>query len=272
MATSRRLFLQGLGSAAMMALATGGCSVLSEGASPLESMVNLFEPNSLRFAPTKIFEENLWIEDEIRQFLSQRDVLDVLGRDPQNYDRQINVIISDSSITMGHGLTNDVNIDLNGVMYLPKHYSKKEIAQAVHEQYSKDYRQNYADEFNHVVDLRTEELYRSNLVLVEDLEFARIYRNLLVAHELSHAFANTEIIYDKDGKVINNYAETGHGVTNRTEIKIATNLYKSGKISKEMWGKIFDYHLKYKNNDKESDKQVLAYRRNVLAEDSLPSG
>ena len=94
-----------------------------------------------------------------------------------------------------------------------------------------------------------EKRYEQYHMLLDDPALAWMFRNMLVVHELSH-----QSWYHADGRPV-----TGHGVTTRPEVHVATELYHDRTIPRELWLKTLDFYSKFENVDHEPEQNIQEY-------------
>jgi len=194
----------------------------------------------LIFRQTTFIQENSWVKEEIISFISKDEIRRILGYNPLNSGKKIQLSIFESSILGGFGRTysDDGTIEIDAHLF-----SKNDPRKYVEEQ-GMEYDEN-------------KEIFKLFDVLVKsDEKILRLYRDLLVVHELSHAGERFSLIGEEK--------ETKHGVTTRIEIKILTELLLAGEIDKETYEFLFDIYKKYMNDDKEDENVIEEYRSQVL--------
>lgn len=202
--------------------------------------------SSLQFKPTPFIQQNPWVKDEITDFLNQQEVRDALGFDPLNYKPMILEVkegVSDHPEKKygpkyarlvdptSFGIQYDELTWINAYFFSNKDPEPYLITQELRRTLGKELKK---EDYQEYLDKLTE--------LREDPEMLKLYRGLGVAHEIAHI--RTYYSYDEGNPLIN---LTDHGFTNRMEIKILTNLYKSGKVELEMCEKIINFFEKYLN-------------------------
>ena len=193
--------------------------------------------DSLIFKPTKFIEAYPSVKDEIVYFLSQEEVKKAFGFDPLTYKDQIVLNISEGSILQGYGVHYDESAWINGYLFSNANPELELIQKGFKShQYQKD------------IDMLKE--------LRADKEMLKLYRGLLVTHEIAHVIE----WHTKNTK--NPLLLTGHGVTNRIEIRILTNLYQSGKVPLKTCEKIIGFTEKYLNSMKQPKAEIDDYYKN----------
>lgn len=195
------------------------------------------EADAFIFVPTAFMAENPWIEAEIREFLSRDEVKMSLGFDPLHY-RPISVHIQEFDIYKGFGTQSDARTWINGYVFsarMPTPSPDPNLHGA----------RGDAGAYPNRPDMLGE--------LRADPEMLKLYRGLLVAHEIAHvgewyaARLNAPVTL------------TGHGVTNRVEIHILTNLYLARKIDPETWEKLFSFFERHLNTEHQPKDDIAAY-------------
>jgi len=195
----------------------------------------------LDFADNDFLKERPWIETELNEFLKQQEASEILGFDLSDQKHKIKIAMAESSVGLGLGTTfPNGDILINGFLFSdgdPRAYLLKD---------------GFSEQ-----DLK-QKIFAQNLELIEHLRakpaLLKLYRDLTVAHEISHA--GHKLGYAKE--------ETGHGVTDRTEIRLATALLKSGKITPEAWEELFSLFSERINSAGETPDEIEKYKKSVL--------
>jgi len=201
---------------------------------------------TLSFGTDGIIAIQPWISSEIRYFLGQEEVRSVLGFDPLHSAHPILIQILEHRLTHRHdmmvfGLTVNEKVSISSHIFVEPRIEKIPEPSVT---------QGW--------------LWKKRISMLRELwhnpRLLRLYRGMLVAHEVAHV-GEWYVMVHRGSRV----CFTGHGVTNRVEIKILTRLYLSGKIDPEIYAGMLHFYMKYLNNEGQSEDDVKAYlTRNLI--------
>ena len=197
----------------------------------------------LDFKLTPFIYQNPWVKHEIINFLDQQEVRDALGFDPLNYKKPITLEITEHNKKVIKGEDKDRIIGAGKTykyIWINAHLFSNQDPEPylISQGFEKE---NYQEFLDMLTELR------------QDSEMLELYRGLTIVHEIAHR------------RLIDSYSEgkeivlTDHGFTNRIEIKVLTNLYKSGKVDLEMSEKIIHFFEKYLNNEQQPQHEIDKY-------------
>ena len=187
-----------------------------------------------------------WIADEIRQFLVQEEVRDGLGFDPLSYETPFTVTLleqrlSDRGIFRMFGRTANQDIFIQARLFVNPVAPLNET--------------DMAD----APDPETARKVNMLRILGADAEMLVLYRNLLICHEVAHV--GEWYALSRRGNLVR---YTGHGVSDRAEIRILTRLLEAGKVRPEVFAKLFLFYATFMNQDAESAEDVARTYRQAL--------
>lgn len=187
-----------------------------------------------------------WIEDEVRQFLGQQEVRDGLGFDPLSYQTPFTVTLleqrlSDRGIFRMFGRTANQDVFIQARLFVNPAFPGTDAEGA------------------HALDPDTARKAHMLRILAADSEMLVLYRNLLICHEVAHV---GEWYALSQRGVLVRY--TGHGVSDRAEIRILTRLLQAGKVRPAVFTKLFLFYATFMNQEAESEADVAQTYRQAL--------
>ena len=183
------------------------------------------KPKGISVKEYKYVFENPWIKEEIKQFLSRDEVKRGLGFDPADGSFLLVIIPTAPSGEFGRSREENGigNIDVNGILY-----------DGSEKMFIKRFRENGFTDKEVKTDRNIQRTLAIFRKIIKDKNVLKLYRNLLICHELSHQGAAQNLIpWER---------ETGHTATTRVESWILKNLYDSGKADKENCRAILDIY------------------------------
>lgn len=213
-----------------------GCAQLNTPASGLR----IYTPIRLRETP--------WIEREIRAFLGLSPVRKALGFDPLTYNDPIAIHILEERLNERDALrlfgrTDNAQVSIKGYLFPGTAATDDGDILPV----------NPKVRFDRRVDPHPQR--RAMLAqLLADPDLLALYRNLLVAHEVAHV--GEWYILKKQGKVVR---YTGHGISNRVEMRILAGLLEVGYIDEALFGHTLAFYVQYLNNEAEAPESIAAF-------------
>lgn len=215
-----------------------GCAVSPEPPAPLDA------PPGLVIHAGGLLERHPWIEHEIRQFLDQEEVRAGLGFDPLSYENPFTLTLleqrlSDTGIIRMFGTTANRHVYVRAGLFADTPSARNDIDPAM--------------------DPDTVRNHRMCRMLAADPEMLALYRNLLICHEIAHV---GEWYALRQRQAVVTY--TGHGISNRAEIRILTRLLHAGKVRPAVYGKLFLFYATFMNQDAESEDDINRYYRQAL--------
>lgn len=191
------------------------------------------------------------------------EVPEVLSYDPLKNDSPITLHISEAGYTgIDSGRTMDgTNAWIDGWMYHPQlpaysHFLEESIFNAG------PLPGETKLQFHQRVEEKARHLYEARSTLLNDKELAFWYRCGVIVHELSHLKAKQQAGYREH--------ETGHGITDRVEVRLFTLLYHHGKISPHLWQRLFTFHTTFSNDSREDWKNIFRYHNRVFTSSPVP--
>lgn len=226
--------------ATLAVLLMAGCAVLNHPPSAAQAS------SGMTVNKTRLLLANPWIEIEIREFLGQPEVRDVLGFDPLSYETPftLNLLeqrISKQGILRLFGATVNQNVYIHSRLFI-------DDASAGRPERGYDQNANAA--------LRAFMLDR----LSADPQVKVLYRNLLICHEVAHV-AEWYALSQRQAVV----RYTGHGISDRVEIRILTRLLQTGKIRPEVYAEVFLFYATFMNQDAEPEADVFRYYHQAVS-------
>jgi hypothetical protein len=192
------------------------------------------------------FRAHRWIEEEIRQFLGQDEVRDGLGFDPLSYETPFTVTLLEQRLSdrgifrmFGRAANQDVFIQARLFVNPASPETGPDAALA----------------------LDPDTARKANMlrILAADSDMRVLYRNLLICHEVAHVgewYALTQ-----RGALVR---YTGHGVSNRAEIRILTRLLQAGKVRPAVFTKLFLFYATFMNQEAEPEGDLARTYRQAL--------
>ena len=195
---------------------------------------------ALSFETGGFIERYPWIRTEIRTFLAQEEVRSALGFDPLDYDQPILIHI------LEHRLSDRADLDVfgrtvNEYVSVSGHIFVGSGSQSL---------PGPALAGGPLCQKRAEMLS----ALTARPSLLILYRNLLVAHEVAHVAEWYALMQTGE-----NVRLTGHGITNRVEVKILTHLYRSGKTDPETYVRMLHFYKKYLNEENQPSAEIHAF-------------
>ncbi len=204
--------------------------------------------SSLYFKSTTFIQQHPEVRKEITDFLSQQEVKDALSFDPFNYNQPITLDIGEEN-KKGEKPTN-FGYTYYGLSWINAYYfSYKDPTPYLKSQRLKRLlgKELKKEDYQKYLDMLTE--------LRKDPEMLKLYRGISLSHEIAHIRERYSLFEDSLITL------TDHGFTNRIEIKVLTNLYKSSKVDLEMSEKIIHFFEKYLNNEQQPQHEIDKYLR-----------
>lgn len=192
------------------------------------------------------FRAHRWIEEEIRQFLGQDEVRDALGFDPLSYESPFTVTLleqrlSDRGIFRMFGRAANQDVFIQARLFVNPG------------------RPEAGSDATQTLDPDTSRKANMLRILAADPEMLVLYRNLLICHEVAHVgewYALTQ-----RGALVR---YTGHGVSNRAEIRILTRLLQAGKVRPAVFSKLFLFYATFMNQEAEPEEDLARTYRQAL--------
>lgn len=212
-----------------------GCA----GVPPSTSNLRIYTPISLKSTP--------WIEREIRAFLGLPPVQVALGFDPLNHENPITINILEERLNERDALrlfgrTDNARVTIKGYLFPDAAATDDGDILSV----------NPKVRFDRRVDPHPQR--REMLAqLLADPDLLALYRNLLVAHEVAHV--GEWYALKKQGKVAR---YTGHGISNRVEMRILAGLLEAGYIGEALFSRTLAFYVHYLNNEAEPPETIAA--------------
>jgi hypothetical protein len=210
-------------------------------------------PTGVRIYTPARLAQSPWIENEIRAFLGKAEVREALGFDPLRHESPITIRILEERLGERDafklfGRTDNARVSI-------KSYLFPEIA---------------ADDDGDVLQLNPKVRFdrrvdphpqrRAMLTqLLADPDLMVLYRNLLVAHEVAHV--GEWYALKQRGEVVQ---YTGHGISNRVEIRILGKLLGSGHIDAALFSRTLAFYVRYLNNEGEPPEAISAFAKTHL--------
>ena len=204
-------------------------------------------PPGMAVKKTPLILDNPWIEAEIRQFLGQPEVSDIFGFDPLSYENRFTVTLleqrmSEQGIFRLFGMTTNREVYIHSRLFIDNESSRKQVGAAIGQDADAARRASMLE------------------YLAADPQMQMLYRNLLTCHEVAHV---VEWYALSQRQEVVRY--TGHGISDRIEIRILTRLLQTGKVRPEVYAKIFFFYATFLNQDAEPAADVARYYRQALS-------
>ncbi|GEM_PF-3469609 len=205
---------------------------------------SLDTPPGLVIHANGLLERHPWIEHEIRQFLDQEEVRAGLGFDPLSYENPFTLTLleqrlNDKGIIRMFGTTTNRHVYVRAGLFAGTPSARNDMDPAMDPDA-----------------LRNQRMCR---MLAADPEMLALYRNLLICHEIAHV---GEWYALRQRQAVATY--TGHGISNRAEIRILTRLLHAGKVRPAVYDKLFLFYATFMNQDAESQDDIDRYYRQAL--------
>ena len=223
-----------------MLLISAGCAASGRTVGPVALPIGMVVNENQRT------EVQPWIKDEIRQFLGQDEVQDALGFDPLSYESPFTVTLLEQRLSdrgifrmFGRAANQDVFIQARLFVNPGRPEAGSDAAQTLD-----------PDTARKVTMLR---------ILAADPAMLVLYRNLLICHEVAHVgewYALTQ-----RGALVH---YTGHGISNRAEIRILTRLLQAGKVRPAVFTKLFLFYATFMNQEAEPEEDLARTYRQAL--------
>lgn len=196
---------------------------------------------------TPILRAHPWIEAEIREFLGQAEVRAVLGFDPLAYEMPFTVSLleqrlSERGIFRMFGTSANQDVYIHGRLYTD--------GTVAHED----------GHFGADGDPLAARKQRMLQILAVDPDLLTLYRNLLICHEVAHV--GEWYALERRGAVV---TYTGHGISDRVEVRILTRMLHAGKVRPEVYAKLFLFYATFMNQDAEPFEAVARYYHQAMA-------
>ena len=219
---------------------SAGCAASGRTARPVAPPIGMVVHENQRT------EVQPWIKDEIRQFLGQDEVRDALGFDPLSYESPFTVTLLEQRLSdrgifrmFGRAANQDVFIQARLFVNPGRPETGSDAAQTL--------------------DPDTARKVNMLRILAADPEMLVLYRNLLICHEVAHVgewYALTQ-----RGALVR---YTGHGVSNRAEIRILTQLLQAGKVRPAVFTKLYLFYATFMNQEAEPEEDLARTYRQAL--------
>ena len=197
------------------------------------------------FTRTKFIAHNPWVRDEVSSFLAREEVRSALGFDPLHFDKPLIIHISDDMFPQSLGQEINEKVIIDGHLFSDRIYIDGLVIRARSTV-------RYGEEICMLRELRN------------DQAVLKLFRNLVVAHEVAHV--REYYAYGEDTHL----TLTGHNVTDRIETNILTRLYHGGAITRDLCRRVFRIITKYRNNNGESIASIERYYRSDLMMYPMP--
>lgn len=203
-------------------------------------------PSGMAVKKTHFLLANPWIEAEIRQFLGQPEVRDVFGFDPLSYENSFTVTLLEQRMSE-QGIFRLFGMTANRDVYIQSRLFKDNGSAG---------RQTGGNGQD------ADAAHRASMLefLAADPKMQILYRNLLICHEVAHV---VEWYALSQRREMTRY--TGHGISDRIEIRILTRLLQTGKVRPEVYSKLFLFYVTFLNQDAEPIADVARYYRQAVA-------
>lgn len=193
-----------------------------------------------------------WIAAEIRAFLSRPAVVAALGFDPLRYENPITIRILEERLGERDALklfgrTDNAQISIKGYLFPEAGQAGEDETDVIPI--------NPKVRFDRQVHPHPQR--RAMLTqLLADPELLALYRNLLVAHEVAHV---GEWYALEKRKAVVRY--TGHGISNRVEMRILARLLAVGEVDRDLFRRTLNFYVQYLNNEAEPPASIAAFAR-----------
>lgn len=225
----------------MALLFSGGCSSLQQSTSNLR----IYTPIPLKKTP--------WIEREIRAFLSLEPVREALGFDPLNHESPITIKVLEERLNERDALklfgrTDNAQVSIKGYLFPGDDGVTVGDTIRVNPKVRVDRKVSPHPQRRAMLDR-----------LLADAELLSLYRNLLVAHEVAHV--GEWYALRKRGEVVQ---YTGHGISNRVEMRILAGLMAAGYIDEPLFSRTLAFYVQFLNNEGETPEKIAAYINDQL--------
>jgi hypothetical protein len=246
-ATRQALFASLSALAVLFALA--GCAASGRTARAVPPPIGMVDGQN------QAFRAHRWIEDEIRQFLGQDEVREGLGFDPLSYETPFTVTLleqrlSDRGIFRMFGRAANQDVFIQARLFVNPASPETGPDPAL--------------------PLDPDTARKANMlrILAADSEMRVLYRNLLICHEVAHV--GEWYALSQRGALVR---YTGHGVSNRAEIRILTRLLQAGKVRPAVFTKLFLFYATFMNQEAEPEEDLArTYRRALEPPGALAEG
>ena len=223
-----------------MLFVSAGCAASGGTARPVAPPIGMVDDDNQRI------ELHPWIKNEIRQFLGQNEVRDTLGFDPLSYETPFTVTLleqrlSDRGIFRMFGRTANQDVFVQARLFMDPGTPETNSDTA------------------QTLDPDTARKMNMLRILTADPEMLVLYRNLLICHEVAHVgewYALTQ-----RGALVR---YTGHGISNRAEIRILTRLLQTGKVRPAVFTKLFLFYATFMNQEAEPEEDLARTYRQAL--------
>lgn len=208
--------------------------------------------SGMALAKTPFLLANPWIEAEIRQFLAQPEVRDAFGFDPLSYENIFTVTLleqrmSEQGIFRLFGTAANQDVYIQGRIFEDNASSRRHTGANGHD---------------------ADAARRASMLdyLAADPQMLILYRNLLICHEVAHVVEWYALLQRQE-----TIRYTGHGISDRIEIRILTNLLQTGKVRPEVYSELFLFYVTFLNQDAEPAADVARYYRQAVARFGAPT-
>lgn len=233
-----RLAFLACGLAALVALA--GCAASGRNARSDPP------PAGMVIRESRLLRDHPWIKDEIRQFLSQKEVQDGLGFDPLAYENPFTLSLleqrlSDRGILRMFGTAVNQDVFIRARLFVNPAAPRDD------------------DDAGQTLDPDTARKANMLNILAADGEMLTLYRNLLICHEVAHVGEWHALA--RRGALVH---YTGHGISDRAEIRILIRLLQAGKVPPAVFAKLFLFYATFMNQDAESEEDLARTYRQAL--------
>ena len=232
---------------AIILLFCAGCTALPRSTSNLR----IYTPTPIKKTP--------WIEHEIRAFLGLAPVREALGFDPLNHESPITIKILEERLNERDALklfgrTDNAQVSIKGYLFPEDDGVTVGDTIQVNPKVRVDRQVNPHPQRRAMLDQ-----------LLADPELLALYRNLLVAHEVAHV--GEWYALRERGEVVQ---YTGHGISNRVEMRILGGLLAAGYIDGPLFSRTLNFYVHFLNNENEAPESIAAYARTQRGRASGP--